>query len=196
MGTRSKLGKMVVAAGLGLALLGGIVGPAAAAPGDTTATFTITAAGGLALTVPESKALGSAASGAASTTPAQLGAVTVADTRGSFLGSWTASVSSTDFVTDDYLTAERTERSADEVIDNINASYWSGLATASSGTAVRLPGQAAELNKATLDAAATAFSASAIVGNNSTTWNPTFAVALPADTVVGAYEGTVTHSVA
>jgi hypothetical protein len=35
-----------------------------------------------------------------------------------------------------------------------------------------------------------------IVGDNTSTWNPTITVTLPADAVAGVYSGTITHSVA
>jgi hypothetical protein len=61
---------------------------------------------------------------------------------------------------------------------------------------VRVPGQATALLAQSLSASRTAFSASATVGNNTTTWNPTLVVTLPSDAVAGLYSGTVTHSVA
>ena len=186
MKTRSKFASALLVTAMTLAGMAGLAGPAHAA--DTTATFTITAAGGLAVTAPESKALGSAASGATSLAGVQLGAVAVTDSRGALLGTWTASVTSSDFTTG--------AASENETIGKANASYWSGAATASSGTAVFLPGQAADLNKVTMDVSRTAFSASAIVGNNSATWNPTVSMAIPATAVAGSYSGTITHSVA
>lgn len=184
MTTRSKLGKMIVSAGMGLALFGGLVAPAGAA--DTTATFTLSA-GALSVSAPASAALGSGATGSASL-GAQLGAVSVTDARGALLGSWTASASSTDFTTG--------TATADETIGKANAAYWSGAATASSGTAVFLPGQAAALNAQDMSTARTAFSASGTVGNNSASWNPTVTVTIPSAAVAGTYSATITHSVA
>lgn len=184
MKIRSKLTSIVVASGLALGSLAGLATPAGAA--DTTATFTLTA-GALAVSAPESSALGSGATGTASL-GAQLGAVSVTDARGALLGSWTASVASTDFTTG--------TETADETITKDNASYWSGAATASTGTAVFLPGQAAALNAEDLSASRTAFSASATVGNNSATWNPTVNVTIPSDSVAGTYTATITHSIA
>ena len=186
MRNRHKLGKSLVASALGLAVLAGVAAPAQAA--DTTATFTLTAAGGLSISAPESKALGSAATGASAVAGVQLGAVTVTDQRGALLGAWTATADSTDYTTG--------EASANETIADDNADYWSGPATASSGTAVRVPGQVAAANKVTFAAARTAFSASGVVGNGSTTWNPTVSINLPSTAVAGSYSGTITHSVA
>lgn len=185
MKMRSKLGIALATSAFGLGSLMGLAGPANAA--DTEATFTLTA-GSLSVTAPASSALGSVATGTASTTAAQLGTVSVTDNRGANLGTWTASASSSDFTTGG--------ATADETIAKANAHYWSGLETASSGTAVFLPGQATALDKESLSASITAFSASAIVGNNSASWDPTFNVDIPSDSVAGEYTGTVTHSVA
>jgi hypothetical protein len=158
----------------------------AATSGDTTTTFTLTA-GALSITTPASASLGSAATGSA-TTSAQLGAVQVSDARGALLGTWTGSVSSTDFTTGG--------ATANETIAKASVDYWSGAATASSGTGVFTPGQLTALLKVTLGASRTAFSASAVVGNNSATWNPTVIVNVPAAAVAGTYSGTITHSIA
>ena len=181
-----KLGKSLLASALGIVVLAGLATPAQAA--DTTATFTLTAGGGLEISAPASKALGSAATGASALTPVQLGNVVVTDSRGALLGSWTASVTSTDFTTG--------EATAAETIGKANATYWSGASISPTGTAVRVPGQALEANKVTLDVSRTAFSATGVVGNGTTTWNPTVGMTIPAAAVAGSYTGTITHSVA
>ncbi|MEV6862025.1 hypothetical protein AB0M44_13615 [Streptosporangium subroseum] len=156
--------------------------PAAAAPtGDTIVTFEITA-GTLDITVPATADLGAVAAGATSVS-GQLGAVTVTDTRGALDATWTATVSSTSFTTGGATAAETIPASA--------VTYTPGAATATSGTATFTPGTAADLATPI-----TAFSATAIVGNNSATWNPTITVALPPAAVAGTYTGTITHSVA
>jgi hypothetical protein len=164
---------------------------ACAGAGCTDVTFTLTAAGGLSISVPNTSVsavnLGSTAAGATTITN-QLGAVSVTDQRGALGASWTASVTSTDFTTGG--------ASANETIANSLVDYWSGAATATSGTAVLLPGQALSANKQALSAQRTAFSASLTVGNNSATWNPTLVVNVPAQAVVGTYSGVVNHSVA
>lgn len=185
MRIRSKLATIALSSGLVLAGSAGVSSPVHAA--DTTTTFTL-AGGALAVSSPASKALGSVATGAASTTAVQLGTVAVADSRGALLGAWTASVSSTDYTTG--------TASANETIAKANADYWSGLATAFSGTAVLLPGQASAANEVTLGASRTAFSASGVIGNNTADWNPTVNVNIPAASVAGTYSGTITHSVA
>lgn len=175
---------LVVAVGL-VTLTALAVRPAEA--GDTSTTFTLTAAGGLAISQPASTNLGSVATNAG-TLSTQLGAVTVTDTRGALLGSWTVSVTSTDFTTG--------LATADEIIAKGSVDYWSGAATSTTGTVVATPGQATVLNKVTMAVSRTAFSAAAIVGNNTVAWNPTVVVNIPSDSVVGVYAGTITHSVA
>lgn len=154
---------------------------------NTSTTFTLSAAGGLSVSAPASTNLGSAATNAG-TLSAQLGTVTVADDRGLLLGSWTASVSSTDFTTG--------TATAPETINKASVSYWSGAATASSGTMVAVPAQLLAVNAVTLAASRTAFSATGVIGNTSLSFNPTVVVNIPASSVVGAYSGTITHSVA
>ena len=173
-----------------MALVGAMVGmivfalPAHAA--GTTTTFTL-AAGSLSISAPASSDLGSGSTGAG-TVSAQLGNVTVTDTRGALLGTWTASVSSTDFTTGG--------ATANETIVNGQVTYWSGAATATSGTATFTPGQLTSANAQDLSAVRTAFSASAIVGNDSASWNPTVTINVPGAAVAGSYTGTITHSVA
>jgi hypothetical protein len=158
--------------------------PARAA--DTTTTFSL-AAGSLSISAPASRDLGSGSTGGGIVS-AQLGTVTVTDNRGALAGTWTASVSSTDFTTGG--------ATANETIGKGQVTYWSGTATASSGVAVFTPGQAIAANAQALSVSRTAFSATAIVGNNSASWNPTVTVNVPAAAVAGDYTGTITHSVA
>jgi len=181
-----RLGKSLLASALGLAVLAGLASPAQAA--DTTATFTLSAAGGLAITAPATSTLGGGATGGTATTPAQMGNIVVSDTRGALLGTWTASVTSSDFTTGG--------ASAAETIAKANADYWSGASISPTGTAVRVPGQALAANKVTLAASRTAFSASGVTGNGTTTWNPTVGVTIPASAVAGDYSATITHSAA
>lgn len=158
----------------------------AATSGATTTTFTVTGSA-LSITVPASTVnLGSGAPGG--TISAQLGAVQVTDARALLVAAWTASVTATAFTTGGGTT--------DETVANSSVSYWSGTATANTGTAVFTPGQANAAAAQTMGSSRTAFAVTAGVGNNSATWNPTLIVALPAQAVVGTYTGTVTHSVA
>ena len=174
-----------LALALSLASAGSMVLLAAPADAGQGVTFTLTA-GALTVSDPADKSLGSVSTGTASISNS-LGNTTVTDSRGALLGTWTASVSSTDFTT-----GAGTE---DETIGKAEVDYYSGAATASSGTAVRVPGQATALLAQDLGAARTAFSATGVVGNNATTWVPTVVVNIPADSVAGTYSGTITHSV-
>lgn len=180
-----KLGKTLVASALGLAVLAGFTPTAGAA--DTTTTFSLTS-GALSITAPASKALGSADITATSVAGVSLGTVSVNDARGGLLGTWTASVTSTDFTTGTATAAE--------TIAKANATYWSGAATASSGTQVLTPGQALETAKVTLAASRTAFGASGVTGTATASWAPTIGFTIPSGAVAGTYTGTVTHSIA
>ena len=157
----------------------------AATTGDTTTTFTVQA-GALSIAVPASAAVGSGTPG--SSFSGQLGAVTVTDTRALLTASWTATVSSTDFTTGGGTAAE--------TIAKANVSYWSGLATSTSGVGVFTPGQATAVQAQSLSVPRTAFTLTAGTGNNTAAWNPTLVVSVPAAAVGGTYTGTVTHSVA
>lgn len=190
--------RLVLAAGTAaLALAGSVLAasPALAAPcataGCTDVTFTLTAAGGLSISVPDTSlaavALGSTAAGATTITNT-LGAVTVTDQRGALGAAWTSTVSSTDFTTG--------AGSANETVTKSLVDYYSGPATSFTGLAALTPGQALAAAKQALSSSRTAFAAAATVGNNSATWNPTLVVNVPAQAVVGTYAGVVTHSVA
>ncbi|WP_062430458.1 hypothetical protein [Herbidospora daliensis] len=169
--------------GMAMALLVGSVAPAHAA--DTIVTFTITG-GALTISAPASVNLGNTAAGA--TLQGTIGPVTVSDLRGTLLGTWTASVTSTDFTTGG--------GTANETIAKANAAYASGPATSTSGVGTFVPGQLTVLLAQPLSATVTAFTATALIGNNTVTWNPTLRVTIPNSAVVGTYTGTVTHSVA
>lgn len=142
----------------------------------------------LSITVPATANLGSGAPGTAIS--GQLGTVTVSDQRGALLGSWTASVTSSNFTTGNASAAETISAGA--------VSYWSGQSTANSGLGAVVPGQANAGAATALSSTTpiTAFSKIVGVGSNSTSWNPTLIVNVPAAAVAGTYTGTVTHSVA
>jgi len=141
----------------------------------------------LAITVPGTANLGSTAITSASLS-SHLGTVTVTDDRKLGLA-WTATVSSTDFVTGG--------ASAPETITKAFVSYWSGPATATSGLSVAVPGQLTAAQAVNLTTSRTAFSGTGIsLVTNSASWNPTLIVNVPAGVVAGTYSGTVTHSVA
>ena len=174
-----------LALALTVATAGTMVAVSAPANAAQGVTFTLTA-GLLQVSDPAAKDLGSVATGTA-TISNSLGSTTVTDNRAALLGTRTASVTGTDFTTG--------AASADETIGKALVDYYSGASTASSGTAVRVPGQATALLAQNMSASRTAFSATGVVGNNSTTWNPTVVVNIPSDAVAGQYSGTITHSV-
>jgi hypothetical protein len=174
-----------LALALTIASAGSLVMLAAPADAAQGVTFTLTA-GSLLVSDPSAKSIGSVATGSA-TVSSDLGNVTVTDGRGALLGTWTATVSSTDFTTG--------AATSNETIAKASVDYFSGPSTASSGTAVFVPGQVLSANKQALSASRTAFSATGVVGNNSATWDPTLVVNIPSAAVAGTYSGTVTHSV-
>jgi hypothetical protein len=145
-----------------------------------SSAVTVTPQGVVSITVPASVVLPSVAPG--NTTSGQLGTVTVSDDRG--VGSWTATVSATVFT------------SGTHTIALTQVSYWSGPATATSGTGTFTPGQPTAANAVVLTTSRTAFSLSAGSAVNSASWNPTLVVVVPLATVGGDYTATITHSVA
>ncbi len=177
--------KVLAAAAVGVALI------AAAAPAslswaeDTTVTVTVGAPDGLSISVPGTANIGSANPGA--TASGQLGPVTVSDQRAALNASWTATVIASDFTTGG--------ATGPETIPNINVLYWSGPATATTGTGSFTPGQAAAGNAQIINVPSTAFSLTGGNGVNSATWNPTLEINVPAGAVAGTYTGTVTHTV-
>jgi hypothetical protein len=172
------LGTMVA----GLALSAIFAAPSARAA-DTTTTFTVNG-GSLAVSAPSASNLSAGVSVGTSSVSAALGTVQVTDQRSVIGGAWTATVSSTNFTTDD--------GGAGEVIDNANAAYTTGLTTLASGAAVVVPSAVA----ASLDSAQTAATATLVLGDSVVTWSPTVAVTIPDNVAAGTYSGTLTHSVA
>ena len=156
-----------------------------AASGNTTTTFTVNG-GALAISVPASVALGSGNPGASIS--AQLGAVTVTDTRALLTATWTTTVTTSSFTTGGATTPETIPITA--------ISYWSGAATSTTGSGTFTPGQANAGAAAVLSTGRTAFALTGGVGNNTASWNPTIVIAVPAAAVNGTYTGTITHSVA
>lgn len=171
----TKLATAAATTGMALAALVGVAGPAHAA--DTIATFAITA-GGLSIAVPASTvalATGVVNTGASSAS-AQLGAVTVTDTRGLLLSSWAATVTKTAFVTG--------TSTPNETVTAPNVAYTSGTAT-STGLGTFVP-----------NVLAVGPSWTGVAGNNTSVWNPTLTFTLLSSQVAGTYSGTISHSVA
>ena len=165
-----------------------IAHPAAAAPsGDTDVTFEILA-GSLDITVPPAADLGTGSPGTPLDGP--LGAVTVTDGRASDDASWQTTVTATVFQTGGGTPSE--------TILPSEIDYWSGPATATTGTGTFTPGQVNAAAAEPLDTVTPliAFTHTGGTGNNTATWNPTLVVNVPLDSQAGVYTGTVTHSVA
>ena len=149
---------------------------------NTTTTVAVTAPGGLTISVPASPvSLGSGAPGAQISR--QLGSTTVTDQRARLTATWTASVSATNFT------------SGGNTVSNTAVLYWSGAATATTGTGTFVPGQANAAAAQSLSVSRTAFSKTTGAGDNSATWNPTIVVNIPSLTGSGTYTGTVSQSV-
>lgn len=153
-----------------------------------TASQTQASSGNLSITVPASASLSTGTPNTTSSLSSQLGTVTVSDSRGALAGGWTVSVSSTDFTTGGATAAE--------TIGNARVSYWSGPATAVTGLGTPLPGQLTAAAKVSLASAQTAFGAASALGTTTVSWNPTLVISLSSSTVVGQYQGAVTHSLA
>jgi alpha-tubulin suppressor-like RCC1 family protein len=147
---------------------------------------TVTPTGMLAIAVPSVATLPGPAPGG--TASAQLGTVTVTDTRGLATASWMVMVTATAFSTG--------SGTGPQTIPPSHISYWSGPATATTGTGTFTPGQLNAASAVNLSAARTAFSLTGGSGSNSASWNATVSVAVPASAVAGTYTATITHSVA
>jgi hypothetical protein len=176
-----KMRRLLLAGAAGVLTLA-IASPASAAPGDTTATITVTG-GSLSISVPNSANLGTRANTeSGGTISGTLGEVQVLDARTAGAGAtWTASVISTTFVP-----TPGTAIAASAV------SYTAGTIT-ETGTSVTTAN-----DPASLSGVSAAVTATAITGDNSATWNPTIHVVVPGG-IAGAsttYTATITHSVA
>jgi hypothetical protein len=172
--------KLLFVLGAGSAIVIATALPAAAATtGSTPTTFTVNS-GLLSISVPASASLGSGAPGT-TIGPTAFGAVTVTDNRALLVAAWSATVSSTAFLTGGGTAAE--------TIPAADATYTTGLVT-TTGVVVATP-----IPIVALSGTAQTVVSGAGVGDNSGTWNPTIAIAVPAAAVTGLYTGTVTHSV-
>jgi hypothetical protein len=146
---------------------------------DSTVTFTVTS-GELSLTAPTSANLGSGAPG--TTITGNLGPVTVTDNRALLTASWTVTASAFAFTTGG--------GTPNETIPATDVGYNPGSITTTgtilaTGTPITLANTAAPVVTGTDG-----------VGNNTATWNPALAVAVPAAAAGGIYTGTLTQSVA
>ncbi|WFF01841.1 hypothetical protein [Micromonospora sp. WMMD964] len=178
--------KPLLALTAGAAAVVALASPAAAAPsGDTIVTFTIATAD-LNIVVPAAVNLGSVFAGNSIT--GELGTVTVSDQRAALAATWVATVTSSSFTTGG--------GTPEETITPNNVEYWSGAATATSGTGTFVPGQPTQADAVVLNVPRTAFSKTSGSGANSASWAPDIRITIPATAVGGTYSGVITHSVA
>jgi hypothetical protein len=154
--------------------------PAAGSSGNTSVTFTVTV-GELSITAPTSADLGSGAPGG-TIGPTPIGNVKVTDNRAALGGSWTATVSSTDFSTGGLTSPETIPASA--VTYTTGTVAHTGTVTTAASGPFTLSG-----------APQTVVAATGINGNDTATWNPALTVDVPAGAVGGVYTATLTHSV-
>jgi hypothetical protein len=141
-------------------------------------TFAVTS-GLLTMTAPTTANLGSGAPG--STITGAVGTTAVTDNRALLAAAWTATASSTAFTTGGATTAE--------TIPAADAGYSPGAITTTGN--ITATGFTITLSATPQ----TVVTGTAGVGDNSASWDPTLAVAVPAAAVVGTYSGTLTQSV-
>lgn len=155
--------------------------PASAAPSGTTdATFSVDG-GTLDITVPASIDLGTTyATGQASA----FMEISVVDERAALVGTWTADVVGSDFVTGAGTQEETIPASL------VQYRTFAPPDTTGTGTVTFLYGQY------TIDTPTVFVTKTDGAGNNSATWYPMVSVDAPAAGVAGTYTGTITHSVA
>jgi hypothetical protein len=145
---------------------------------DTTITFAVTT-GELTMTAPTAANLGSGAPG--TTISGLAGPDVVTDNRAALTATWTVTASSTNFTTGGATSTETIP--AGDATYAPGAIFTTGTLTAS-GTTITLTNGAQPVVTGTGS------------GDNTATWNPTIAVAVPASAVGGDYTGTLTQSVA
>lgn len=179
------MGKALVGLGAaGLVGFGVLAAPTAAGAVDTPVTFEADG-GALTITAPSDDVdLGTVKIGTP-TISGQLGTVTVDDERDLVSGSWTVTVTATNFTTG--------AGSAAETIPASDITYDPGTPFDPVGDATYTPGDPGSLDPAT---PLTAMSGSDEVGAGGVSWDPTITVHLPAQVVAGTYAGTITHSFA
>ena len=150
---------------------------------DTIVTFTVSV-GALSMTAPASANLASAAPG--DTATGALGSVTVTDDRALLSAAWNVTAAETD-----WARVGGTGSSA-EIIPAADATYDPSTIT-TTGTITATAASTPPIMLA--NGAVPVVDGTAGVGNNTATWDPTMAVAIPAGTVGGDYTGTLTQSV-
>ena len=133
------------------------------------------------MTAPASADLGSGDPG--TTITGNLGGnVVVTDLRATLGGAWTATASSTDWITGGG-TPDETVPAGDATYDPGTIAVTGTSSAATGGSVITLSGDPQQVVAAT------------VTGNNTATWDPTIAVAVPDAAVGGAYSATLTQSV-
>lgn len=158
-------------------------------PADTPVTFEVTTTGVLSITVPAGPVdLGTGAVGTTIGAAGNFGAVTVTDDRALDPASWTATVSSTDFVnslsTADVIPAGDATYLTGAVIPDPVSGLPSSAVSVHGDVAIALSGTAQDVVTET-----------GFDGDNAAEWTPEIDLAVPAGAVLGTYDATVTHSV-
>lgn len=161
------------------ALLGALALPASAATADTPVTASIPT-GTLSITAPTaSVGLGSVPPGTTSS-PTDLGTVTVTDDRAGTAG-WVATAS---------ITAFTGTGTTPPTLPATAARYTAAAATVTGTATVTEAGTVNDISSAV-----TVQTADAVTGNNTATWNPTLQIVAPSDALADTYTATITHSV-
>ncbi|WP_427174697.1 hypothetical protein [Arthrobacter sp. 92] len=167
------ISRVSLAAAASAALIASLALPASAA--DTTATVQV-AAGSLGISAPASTALTALTPGGSAS--ANLTGVNVTDSRAG-TADWTANVSLTNF----------TGTTPTNIIPATAATYTPATA-GKTGTVTVVP-----TTQADLSTAKTVQSATAVVGNNTATWDAVLSVTAPSDALADTYTAVLTHSV-
>jgi hypothetical protein len=153
----------------------------------TSVTFTLSG-GSLSVSQPASPAAltGGALAGLAGTAlTGSLGSTTVTDSRGGITG-WASTIAQTTAFTNGTTT-----------IPVGNTKAWVASPIVPTGVAVVTSGTyLTQLTGLTLSGSAQSFvTATAVVGNNSASFNPSIAVTIPGDATAGDYTGVITQTV-
>jgi len=176
---------MTAAMTTGLAAL--VPAAANAANSNTTVTFTLQG-GTLSISAPASANLGTVNSSTSATTVSgQIGSTTVTDTRGNLVGLYNVTVTSSDFATGGGTTL------GTDAISGATVTAFSGAASFSNAT----PG-AVHLTTS-VGVPATGLTPiegdSAYTGSDTSSYNPTVTIPIPATNIAGTYTGTITQTV-
>jgi hypothetical protein len=176
---------LAVTAAMTTGLVAFIPAVADAASSNTTVTFNLVG-GTLSIAAPASVSLADVASSTtASTETGQLGSTTVTDTRGSLVGVYTVAVTSSNFTTG--------AAGPTQTILGSTVTAFSGPATFTNTSA----GSVHVTTTAPVAAAGVVpiEGNSAYSGNDSSSYNPTITIPVPATNVAGTYTGTITQTV-